>query len=170
MKSKIVKKIIIVYLIINLILSIPFYLPLYGQVYASDLNLSEDVGEIFRDGLIWLSTIFDTLYTGEDQGTSAYSLYEIQEEITEESDNSESDFSNLNIEGKVYESKGKFLWPTPGYTRISSQFGYRIHPIYKTSKLHAGIDIAAAAGTTICAAADGVVQFAGVSRNTWWKW
>ena len=31
-------------------------------------------------------------------------------------------------------------WPAPGY-RITSPFGYRIHPILKQKKLHTGIDI-----------------------------
>lgn len=45
--------------------------------------------------------------------------------------------------------------------RISSNFGNRIHPIDKTMKFHAGIDIAAPKGTPIGSAAEGVVTFAG---------
>lgn len=46
-------------------------------------------------------------------------------------------------------------------TRIASGFGYRIDPIYKTIKLHPGIDFAAPSGTPIYATGDGVVQYAG---------
>jgi len=46
-------------------------------------------------------------------------------------------------------------------TRIASGFGYRIDPIYKTIKLHTGIDFAAPKGTPIYATGDGIVEFAG---------
>ncbi|MFA9395862.1 MAG: M23 family metallopeptidase [Halodesulfovibrio sp.] len=45
--------------------------------------------------------------------------------------------------------------------RMSSKFGYRIHPILKRRILHAGMDYAAPRGTPIHAAADGKVDFIG---------
>ena len=56
---------------------------------------------------------------------------------------------------------GKFCWPAPSYTRISSPYGYRIHPIFKTKKFHSGVDLAAPGGTNILAAADGTVKMSG---------
>ena len=47
--------------------------------------------------------------------------------------------------------------------RIASGFGYRIDPVYKTIKLHAGLDFAAPQGTPIYATADGVVKLSGFS-------
>lgn len=41
--------------------------------------------------------------------------------------------------------------------RIASGFGYRIHPIYKTSKMHTGIDFTAPIGTEIYCTGDGKV-------------
>lgn len=61
----------------------------------------------------------------------------------------------------TYKGNGKFLFPLASYTRVSSAYGYRIHPITGTKKLHSGIDYAAAYGTAIYAAEDGVVLTSG---------
>lgn len=52
-----------------------------------------------------------------------------------------------------------YQWPING--TVTSPYGYRIHPIYGTRKLHTGLDIGAPRGTPIAAATDGVVIFAG---------
>lgn len=49
----------------------------------------------------------------------------------------------------------------PGYTRVSSTYGYRIHPVYKTKKFHSGTDLAAPKGTPIYAYSQGTVVSAG---------
>jgi murein DD-endopeptidase MepM/ murein hydrolase activator NlpD len=49
--------------------------------------------------------------------------------------------------------------------RIASGFGYRIDPIYKTRKMHAGLDFTAPSGTPIYATADGTVMIAGNLGN-----
>lgn len=44
--------------------------------------------------------------------------------------------------------------------RISSLFGYRRHPIYKTTKFHSGVDYAAPKGVAVFASGNGVVEMA----------
>ena len=70
-------------------------------------------------------------------------------------------------------NKEKMLAATPAIqpvsnkdlSRIASGFGYRIDPVYKTVKMHAGLDFAAPQGTPIYATADGVVRLAGNTGN-----
>ena len=50
-------------------------------------------------------------------------------------------------------------WPVAG--RITSYFGYRVHPILRFSRFHAGLDFGASWGSPIVAAADGQVVAAG---------
>ena len=91
-------------------------------------------------------------------------------------------FSHLDLKGR--KSKGYYRFTTPddgvtGYydvkgrsatkslmrtpisgARITSRYGMRRHPILGYSKMHAGIDFAAAHGTPIKAAGSGVVEVA----------
>ncbi len=52
---------------------------------------------------------------------------------------------------------GELYWPVPGHHRITSPFGYRIHPILKYRKLHTGVDIGAPNGTPVVSAGSGTV-------------
>lgn len=47
------------------------------------------------------------------------------------------------------------VWPINGV--VTSQFGYRVHPIFGTERFHSGLDIDGDSGQPIVAAAEGVV-------------
>lgn len=52
-----------------------------------------------------------------------------------------------------------YQWPILG--TVTSGFGYRIHPVYGTRKLHSGLDVSSGLGTPISATSGGTVIFAG---------
>lgn len=60
---------------------------------------------------------------------------------------------------------GMFKFPCPNYTRISDDYGMRMHPTLGVEKFHNGIDLAAPSGSPILAAYDGDVVGAGYSST-----
>lgn len=60
-----------------------------------------------------------------------------------------------DLEGRTME--GAFLKAPVKYSRISSRYGRRYHPVLKRTKAHLGTDYAAPRGTPIFSVADGVV-------------
>lgn len=65
-------------------------------------------------------------------------------------------------------ASGQFLWPLPG-GRVTSQFGTRFHPIHRTSRFHAGLDIAKNLGAPILASDGGVVIESRAAGGYGWK-
>ena len=58
-----------------------------------------------------------------------------------------------------------FLASPLEFSRMTSGFGGRMHPIAKQFRMHTGVDYAAPTGTPIRSVGDGVVDFAGVQRG-----
>lgn len=54
---------------------------------------------------------------------------------------------------------------TKDLTRIASGFGLRIHPVYKISKIHEGMDFTAPMGTEIYASGDGTIESATANKR-----
>jgi murein DD-endopeptidase MepM/ murein hydrolase activator NlpD len=75
----------------------------------------------------------------------------------------EKSYDDLN---EMVKNKEKLLAAIPAIqpisnknlTHLASGFGYRVDPVYKVTKFHAGLDFAAALGTPIYATADGIVK------------
>lgn len=53
-------------------------------------------------------------------------------------------------------TEGQFTWPVPGWTRVSSDYGWRVCPFHG-NEFHTGIDIPAGYGEPVVAAASGTV-------------
>ena len=79
-------------------------------------------------------------------------------------------FQEASKKGAYYTLDGKSLrqaylnYPVE-FSRISSGFSMRVHPIHKTWRAHLGTDFAAATGTKVRTVGDGTVSFAGVQNG-----
>ena len=81
-----------------------------------------------------------------------------------------SNAADGSIAGHYYGFDGRslrraFLRTPLEFTRISSGFGGRMHPISNVWRQHTGVDYAAPNGTPVRTTADGVVDFAGVKSG-----
>lgn len=106
--------------------------------------------------------MIDKLLEDEDTAAKAYAAaekkYEEAERQAQEEMRRQMASGNYTYSGTY--SGGTFAWPVPSSSRITSNFGYRIHPISKVRSLHRGVDIGASYGADIVAAEDGVVTIA----------
>ena len=91
----------------------------------------------------------------------------IQEEITRKQKQLEEE---RRQNGTTIVSESGYLWPLPGIYRLSSLFGYRIHPITGKAHSHSGIDIPAAGGTPILAAKSGQVITSVKGSGAYWSY
>ena len=110
---------------------------------------------------------------------SAHTQAEIDEAKTKEAaaeqaqKDAQKEIARLEAEARKQVQSGSisidpgsgWAWPLPGYTRITSPFGYRTHPISGRYSLHRGVDIGAPNGTAIHAARGGVVIVSGVHSS-----
>lgn len=80
---------------------------------------------------------------------------------------------NSSQKGTQY-TGGLMVWPSTNSTQITSYYGMRYHPILKKNRMHTGLDINAANGTSIVAANKGTVMVAGWLRQCCdyrpWRW
>ena len=99
-----------------------------------------------------------------ETSANAKRLRAIAEEEERESARIAAELASASQGGGYF--NGVMQWPVPGFYRITSGYGYRIHPILHTRKLHTGIDVGKNGdgpinGQPIVSAGDGTVIFAG---------
>lgn len=66
----------------------------------------------------------------------------------------------FGLEFYPFNENEQYVWPSPGYTYITSYFGYRGLPTAGATSYHAGIDIGAPEGSKFIAICDGTITFA----------
>ena len=118
---------------------------------AKDLAAFEDHISITKDQLKELEA---------DLAYQTKLISSLEKEITEEQ-------KAILKENGVNLGYGKdgFAWPAPKSVRVSSDFGWRSDPFTGLKAYHNGIDLAAAEGTPIVAAYDGIVGQAGYNSS-----
>jgi murein DD-endopeptidase MepM/ murein hydrolase activator NlpD len=123
-------------------------------MFAYEVDMTKKIGA--GDSIEILETVpdaegrSDLLYVGLTLGSSTRQLYRFG------TDDGVIDFYDPDGEtGKRFLTRR----PLEGGGTLRSRFGYRVHPIFKTRRLHTGVDLAAKSGTPIYAAGDGVIQY-----------
>lgn len=79
-------------------------------------------------------------------------------------------FESPSFKGGYYsfdgESKRRYYLSSPlEFSRVSSGYGMRFHPVLGQRRAHLGVDFAAPTGTPVRTVGDGVVEFSGVQRG-----
>jgi murein DD-endopeptidase MepM/ murein hydrolase activator NlpD len=110
------------------------------------------------------------LVSAMDENELAYSISATLNSISNRINFQEGSYREIE---DMIKDKEKLLASTPAIqpvnnkdlNRLASGYGYRIDPVYKTVKFHAGLDFSAPQGTPIYATADGRVTTAGNKSN-----
>ncbi len=115
-----------------------------------------------------ITLLYNTMYfRGQEMGTGDILAVEIVKNGKIHRayyyDKGDEGGSYYDKDGKALktENLNEFVIQPVQYTRISSPYGIRVHPILHTVKMHTGIDFAAPMGTPVYAPADGILTFKG---------
>lgn len=134
-----------------------------AEMFSSDIDFRRDLRQGDR-----FSVVFESL---EADGESMRTGRVLSAEFINNGRKHEAVwFEEPGQRGAYYgfngESSRKFYLSSPlEFSRVSSGYGMRFHPISGTRKAHLGVDYAAPTGTPVRTIADGVVEFAGVQRG-----
>lgn len=130
-----------------------------AEIFSSDIDFRRDLRQGDRFSLVYESLEAD----GESMGVGRI----LSAEFTNNSREYEAVwFEAPGHKGAYYDFNGQssrksFLSSPLEFSRVSSGYGMRFHPISGRQKAHLGVDYAAPTGTPVRTIGDGVVSFAG---------
>lgn len=137
----------------------------YTDLEALKATVESDkatVASMMRQKESELAGIADDIADAQSEADYYAAEIQAQEELIAAIKRAEAEKAAAGIVDNPY-TGGAFTWPCPSSTRITSDYGPRTSPTGGASSNHKGIDIGAAYGADIVAAADGTVKAASYS-------
>lgn len=134
-----------------------------AEMFSSDIDFRRDLRQGDR-----FSVVFESL---EADGEALRTGRVLSAEFVNDGKEYQSVwFEEPGHKGGYYgfdgQSSRRYYLSSPlEFSRVSSGYGMRFHPISGTRKPHMGVDYAAPTGTPVRTIGDGVVEFAGVQRG-----
>lgn len=150
---------------------------------SGDEQTRQRLSSLMRDGCGWLTgtpidyTVAQTVQTVDSLADQTAKKENIDAKADQQTASSSEDVSTASLAYILYSDKTVpdnvcmeqeilgFDYCTPVMGTLSSDFGYREHPIEGEEKFHYGVDIAADTGTAIDCFADGTVTAVGESSS-----
>ncbi len=126
------------------------------DIFAWDINFFTDIQPGDRYTLVYEKFFVEDKFKGYGRILAAQFINQGEDHTAIYYNNGKGTRGYYGADGKPIQKL--FLKAPLNYRRISSRFTYnRVHPVYKTSKPHLGVDYAAPQGTPVVALGDGQV-------------
>lgn len=134
-----------------------------AEIFSNDIDFRRDlrVGDRFSVVYETLSADGETLRAGRVLSASFVNNGKLHEAMWFEAPGRKGAY--YGFDGQSF--RKSYLGSPLEFTRVSSGYGMRFHPISGKQKPHLGVDYAAPTGTPVRTIGDGVVTFAGVQRG-----
>lgn len=134
-----------------------------AEIFASDIDFRRDLRAGDRFSVVYeaLSADGEMLRAGRVLSASFVNNGKNHEAIWFEEPGQKGAYYGFDGQS----SRKSFLASPLEFSRVSSGYGMRFHPISGQQKAHLGVDYAAPTGTPVRTIGDGVVSFAGTQRG-----
>ncbi len=129
------------------------------EAFSGDLDFQRDLQRGARFSLVYEAFELDgeILFTGQLLGAAIQNGKETHQAMWFQEAGQVGEFVSLDGSSQ----RRAYLASPLAFSRVTSSYGPRIHPVFGGQKAHKGTDYGAPAGTFVRTVADGVVTFAG---------